>query len=274
MSSFSYSFRIRWRPHTDAVKTKNVLVAINTDGEVLHWHVQSGKLLSVIKVPEEQLFCIDYNADGSRFATAGKSRVIHVFDENSKTLIASLTGGEFHVKPGHSNRVFSIKFHPRDPNVILSAGWDNTVQMWDIREQKALRHLFGPFICGDALDVSNDGKTVLTGSWKVDNQLQLWDYNSCKLLRTIPWRTANNDGDACMVYTAQFSKNPASDVIVAGGSGANEAKVFDLSSGDIASFGTITSMAKGCFTADFSNDSTMLAVAGGDGAIRMLTVQM
>jgi len=26
--------------------------------------------------------------------------------------------------PGHSNRVFSIKFLNDDPNVFLSAGWD------------------------------------------------------------------------------------------------------------------------------------------------------
>ena len=30
---------------------------------------------------------------------------------------------------GHTNRVFSIKCHPSDPNIVFSGGWDNTVQV-------------------------------------------------------------------------------------------------------------------------------------------------
>ena len=33
------------------------------------------------------------------------------------------------VTPGHSNRVFSLKFDPSDDNTIVSGGWDNTVQV-------------------------------------------------------------------------------------------------------------------------------------------------
>ncbi len=30
---------------------------------------------------------------------------------------------------GHTNRVFSIKFHPGDSNILVTAGWDKTVQV-------------------------------------------------------------------------------------------------------------------------------------------------
>lgn len=30
---------------------------------------------------------------------------------------------------GHSNRVFSLKFHPNDPNCIVTGGWDMTLQV-------------------------------------------------------------------------------------------------------------------------------------------------
>jgi COMPASS component SWD3 len=29
--------------------------------------------------------------------------------------------------PGHSNRIFCVKFNPYDPNKIASGGWDNTI---------------------------------------------------------------------------------------------------------------------------------------------------
>lgn len=44
--------------------------------------------------------------------------------------------------PGHSNRVFSLKFNPDDPNIIVSGGWDNTVQVRTALEggQRHRRH--------------------------------------------------------------------------------------------------------------------------------------
>jgi WD40 repeat protein len=39
------------------------------------------------------------------------------------------------ITPGHSNRIFSVKFDPKDDNTLLSAGWDNTVQVeqWQLQ---------------------------------------------------------------------------------------------------------------------------------------------
>lgn len=29
--------------------------------------------------------------------------------------------------PGHASRIFTVKFNPMDPNIILSSGWDRTI---------------------------------------------------------------------------------------------------------------------------------------------------
>ena len=73
--------------------------------------------------------------------------------------------------PGHSNRVFSVKFKPDNPNIVVSGGWDNTVQVWDVREEKSVQSFYGPHICGDAIDVH--GNTILTGSWRPEDQLEV-----------------------------------------------------------------------------------------------------
>jgi len=54
---------------------------------------------------------------------------------------------------GHSNRIFSCKYHPGDPNIIVSGGWDNTVQIWDARTGFSQRSIYGPHLCGDSLDL-------------------------------------------------------------------------------------------------------------------------
>lgn len=79
--------------------------------------------------PRLQIFCVDYRADGLAFATAGKQTCVRVYDEGTRAVTATLSGGVSGVTPGHSNRIFSLKFDPNDDNTVVSAGWDNTVQV-------------------------------------------------------------------------------------------------------------------------------------------------
>lgn len=157
---------------------------------------------------------------------------------------------------GHSNRVFAVKFHPLHPDLILTGGWDDTVRVWDLRSDSSTasasfgpslevqqRHLlFGAHICGEALDVRGEHE-VLTGSWRAEDALQLWDMRG-GLLRTIAWNRTHQPAQGitgsvgshstrgptqspCLLYAAQFSKSDGGRRLAAGGSGANELKVFE-----------------------------------------------
>lgn len=156
-------------------------------------------------------------------------------------------------------------------DVILTGGWDNTVQFWDVRQGHAVRAIFGPHVCGDAVDISQDGDTILTGSWRMDKQVQLWDFRSERLLENIPWRVGRSLSQPCMVYAAQFSRTAGSTMIAAGGGGANEAKLFDRTRGG-AVCGVIAGLSRACYSIDFSGGGSMLAVGGGDGSIRVLDI--
>ena len=124
---------IRFRPTSAASKTRNVLLVANSDGTVQHWHVTSSRCLHTITEEGNQVYAIDYAADGLRFATAGKDYTVRVYDEATKTCVAELCGGYTKTSQGHSNRIFSVKFSALDPNILVSAGWDNTVQVWSTR---------------------------------------------------------------------------------------------------------------------------------------------
>jgi WD40 repeat protein len=166
--------------------------------------------------------------------------------------------------------VFSVKFHPSEAgNVLVSGGWDNTVQIWDVRVGYSVRSIYGPHICGDSLDVAGD--EILTGSWRPEDQLELWDFLSGRKIKTIPWARRVFSSQPCMLYAAQFSKEGQGRYIVAGGSGSNETKLFDHNDSDRA-LGTLTGLSRAVFTVDFAQDSRKLAVAGGDASIRILNI--
>lgn len=223
---------------------------------------------------------MDYRPDGELFATAGRDCKVRVYEENTKVLLTTMSEGNGTKCCGHSNRVYAVKFKPNDPNILLSGGWDNTIQIWDVRTGQSVRSIYGPHICGellmfslflslssltlcypgDALDVYNDD--ILTGSWKPDNALQVWDYGSGKVKRTLRVSSGSNPE---MLYAASFSSD--GHYIVAGGSGSNEARVFESQSGrplDIASYKTPV------FATTFAPNSRSLAIGGSSPDISIL----
>jgi len=173
------------------------------------------------------------------------------------------------VTAGHANRVFSLRFNPDDPNIIISGGWDNTMQIWDTRIDHAVRSIFGPHVCGDSVDICNN--IILSGSWRPTNSLQTWDFGSGKLIDNIPWSMGPSSAEPCLLYAAQFSKGNGGQYLAAGGSGANEAKIFHRDSLKVV--GEIYGFKKGVYTLDFSADSKMLAV-GGAGSLMIYEPMM
>lgn len=86
-----------------------------------------------------------------------------------------------HICPNHPNQ--PAPHTPTTPTtcqLLVSGGWDRTLQVWDLRLARSVRSFFGPYICGDALDMR--GGVLVTGSWRHANPLQLWDFGSGRLL--------------------------------------------------------------------------------------------
>jgi WD40 repeat protein len=275
---------VRFRPQKAASKTRNVLVSCGANGVVQHWHITSGKCIHVIEEEDDemvinkdgntstmrhyknQIFTMEYNNDGSRFATAGKDYKVRLYDEATKSIISTLSRGIGKQTPGHSNRVFSVKFHPLDENMVLSAGWDNTVQIWDLRVEGAVRNIFGPHICGDSMDIDCDGGEILTGSWRPEEQLQLWDFGSGSLIQTLEWPVNSLTKEPCLVYAAQFS--PDGRAIAAGGSGANEVRIYDRKTG--APTHKMDGLSSGVYSLDWAPTCDKLVAGLSDGSCNII----
>lgn len=284
---------LRWRGG-GSTKTKNVLIAASADGSIRHWHVTSQKVLSKVQAPD-QVYCLDARADGEQYATAGKDKAVRLHDDGTGAVVVTCRPGGYETI-GHSNRIFGVKYHPNDPTRLVSGGWDNTVIFWDARTGASTASVFGPHVCGDSVDLYDN--LLLTGSWRPEKQLQLWDIRYVRRnepVCDIPWsavpagsgssaalatRMASR-GAPALLYAAQFSASGS--YIAAGGSGSNEAKVFDNTGTLVQSSaipeptadpstpslapptlcGTIAGLSRSVYSVSFDGDSAV-AVAGGD----------
>ena len=88
---------------------------------------------------------------------------------------------------------------------MISGGWDNTVQIWDIRTGFSERSIYGPHLCGDSMDIQND--VLVTGSWRNEDPLETWDFGTGKKISSIDWFKSELSGQSCMLYAAQFNKH-------------------------------------------------------------------
>ncbi|CAM9570081.1 unnamed protein product [Sphacelaria rigidula] len=125
-----------------------------------------------------EVLCCAYAANGDNFAVGASDGIVRIYtDDGNKALMAELKPG-LGRGSGHSSRVFSVKFHPQNSNILVSGGWDNCVHVWDVARRETTQTLFGPHVCGDAVGVVN--RTILTGSWRDEAQLETWNMDTGK----------------------------------------------------------------------------------------------
>jgi len=173
-----------------------VLIVSYVSGLVKFWHVTSKQCLSTIREHgSESLTCAISN-DKKCLYTAGDHDIsknipfaIKQYDIETKKLIGTFspsvktsTANSF--IDGHVRRIFALKMNPEYNHSFISAGWDDTVQFWDDREQHSVRRISGPHVCSESsLDISPDGKEILAGSWRRWDNLQRFEWSSAKCIK-------------------------------------------------------------------------------------------
>ena len=79
-----------------------------------------------------------FSTDGVLFASTHGDHTVKVFRCASWSLQCTLRG--------HRRTPWTIKFHPRDRNILASGSLDETVRIWDLRTEKCIRTLEFDFV--------------------------------------------------------------------------------------------------------------------------------
>eukprot|EP00485_Elphidium_margaritaceum_P005722 CAMPEP_0202687796 /NCGR_PEP_ID=MMETSP1385-20130828/3406_1 /ASSEMBLY_ACC=CAM_ASM_000861 /TAXON_ID=933848 /ORGANISM="Elphidium margaritaceum" /LENGTH=369 /DNA_ID=CAMNT_0049342643 /DNA_START=79 /DNA_END=1188 /DNA_ORIENTATION=+ len=259
---------MRWKPSLSNVGSSSCLITTSSSGCIDIWHVQSSKCMYSINEEDNQIFCFDLSPSiqGSfKFAAAGKDRTIRIYDDETKKLTCSLEKGFMSKQVGHSNRIFSLKWKPDDPNILLSGGWDNSVLFWDLRSKSCFRSIFGPHIAGQTIDIQND--IVVTGSWSIRDTINLYEFSTGKPVQKqkILWDPSP------MIYSLSYSPT-LEGVIAAGGSGLNCARIINTNTGQKSDAIRLTNGA-GVYCLDWEPKGNVVAVAGNSADITLVTIK-
>lgn len=127
-------------------------VFADASGYSVLWHVTTGQVLSS-KKEEGQSLAAAVAPGCESFCTSGSDGYVLVYDANTHTKIRTLEprSAEWNeclgwlilqaplpslphsksttLMDGHVNRVFSARYHPINPSLLISTGWDNTIQV-------------------------------------------------------------------------------------------------------------------------------------------------
>uniref|UniRef100_A0A8C5M0Z6 Bromodomain and WD repeat domain containing 1 n=1 Tax=Leptobrachium leishanense TaxID=445787 RepID=A0A8C5M0Z6_9ANUR len=121
----------------------------SSDGTVRIWHLENQEWSSLTLDMSQQLkesstdneqdlygkqrvFMLAWNVADTLVVTATSSRLLKVWDSHNGKLL--------HVLTGHQNDIYVLEPHPLDPRIVLSAGYDGNVCIWDITKGVRIKH--------------------------------------------------------------------------------------------------------------------------------------
>ncbi len=158
----------------------------SADRMTILWDRKTGQVIRKLGPAGGRILSVLFSPDGRRALAAGEDKVIRLWDLSTGKLLREFRG--------HSEWVFSLALSPDGrfaystsggPD-IWSDGKDSAVRVWDLETGREVRKLEGHKGRVLSVDVSPDGRRVLTGG---DTSVILWDASTGKVLRRLDGHT-------------------------------------------------------------------------------------
>jgi WD40 repeat protein/serine/threonine protein kinase len=158
---------------------------------------------------------------------------------------------------GHSDVVSSVAYSSA-ARLLVSAGGDQTVRLWDVASGKQVRQLTGHTEGVKAAVFSPDGRLIVSGG--KDDTIRVWDVASGRIVRGL-------SGQFRWVWSIAVSPDGR---LIASGNGDNTARLWDLETG--RELHRLVGHTDQVHSVAFSPDGKLLASGGFDETIRLWDV--
>ncbi len=184
--------RIRCKPTQDqggqSASSGSTVAATYVSGALAVWNPATGKCLAHVRDENKnaQYLCLSHNPFVDVIAVGLDNGNLKLYDEKTMQVVSLLQRSlnPFAVN-GHTDRVLCVANHPMNPHEFVSAGWDNSLQIWDARCPNAVRSVHGALVCGEGLAFDRKGRDLMVASWRGHKHLQMIDYASAKVIQNV-----------------------------------------------------------------------------------------
>ena len=147
---------------------------------------------------------------------------MYLYDSDTNKLQAEIFKNGLSKIQTHNNRVFSLKGHPEDPNILVSSGWDSQVKIYDIRQASPVVSIGVGKMAGDSLDIYDD--MVVAGCYQNRSNMKVLSLNHMCLVDTFDYSQLSTNKTSGFLLSSRFTND--GHFIISGGAGKNQIKVF------------------------------------------------
>jgi len=217
------------------------LVTGSSDNTAIVWDAATGDTVMTLSGHTSEVYDVAFNPGGSRLITGSRDGTARIW--------SAFTGDSLVTLSSHTNTVFGVAFSP-DGRQVATGSADRTIRIWDVSSAQNLFTLAGHDDVVYQVEFAGDGSRLASASW--DNTAMVWDVSSIQ-----------HDG---AVFAADFSPD-GRHVAVASGV---EAVTRPIGSGTDS---LVLYHGDWVYDVAYSPDSSRLATAGADGAVRVYDTQ-
>lgn len=154
---------------------------------------------------------------------------------------------------GHTDQIYTLQFSP-DGTMLVSAGNDRIIRIWDLRTGQILRLLEGHTDSVTSVAFSPDGRTVLSSG---DSTIRFWDVESGREIKRF-------EGHEGLVFGVVYT--PDLRYVVSGGEDKT-VRVWDVETGEQVH--VLTGHTDMVYGAHLSHDGREIRSSGQDGTLRI-----
>ena len=216
-----------WRGAKTPWKERTLEAAEYTEEQKKILEEQEKKVAAELKKKEEEVKREDksfFHGKAER-DYAGRSWVEppkHLKKENDRCYVPKRC---IHTWPGHAKCVQAIRFFPNSGHLLLSAGMDSKIKIWDVNSTgKCMRTYLGHDKAVRDICFSNDGRRFLSTGY--DRNIKLWDTETGKVIRTL-------SSGKMLGYCVKFHPDEDKQNMVLAGCSDKKIYQFDTDSGEV-----------------------------------------
>ncbi len=148
------------------------LVSGHDDNALRIWELPSGRLLHLLKGPENRVRCVAFSPDGRTIASSEGQSSLLKGSQGTVRLWDTESGSQRYAFTAHKDIVHAVLF-TRDGREVISASGDHTVKVWDSLTGKVRLSLDKHTDAVRGLALSLDGRTLASASR--DHTARLWN---------------------------------------------------------------------------------------------------